>query len=77
LTDPFDLSDIMVLARLYDLCTNAYYGPILDTYIECYHISFLQATKIITDWNTAHVDITTITSADAMPPSVPNASATH
>jgi hypothetical protein len=31
LTDPFDLSDTMVIARVYDLCPNTYYGPILDT----------------------------------------------
>jgi hypothetical protein len=75
-TDLFDLSNIMVLARVYDLCPNAYYGPILNTYIECYHISFLQATKIITDWNTAHINIITITSADITLPSVPIPSAT-
>jgi hypothetical protein len=49
----------------------------LDTYIECYHISFLQATTIITDWNTTHIDIITVAPADATPPSVPIPSATR
>jgi hypothetical protein len=66
----FSLSNTMVLMRVHDLCPHEAYGPILYCYVKCYQISFLQATKMATAWNTAHIDINTVASADTTPTTI-------